>query len=65
MTPLAPGAASLIEADTVVLCTGNEVRDELYPGLVAAGAEVHRIGDCLAPRKLDDAIWGGAAGRSL
>lgn len=60
--------ASSREADTVVLCTGNEVRDELDRELRAAAAvpEPIRIGDCLAPRRLDDAIWDGfEAGRAL
>ncbi|MEZ5100981.1 MAG: FAD-dependent oxidoreductase [Thermoleophilia bacterium] len=56
------------EADAVVLCTGNRVRDELYRELRLAAPSVEpvRIGDCLAPRKLDDAIWDGfEAGRAL
>ena len=49
-----------------VLCTGNLVRDELYRELRDTGVELHRIGDCLAPRKLDNAIWDGYhLGRSL
>ena len=60
------GAQRTLPADTVVLCTGNRVRDELYAPLAAAGAEVHRAGDCLAPRRLDEAIWEGFhLGRSL
>ena len=47
--------------DTVVLATGNIVNDDLYHELVASGwrGQVVRIGDCLAPRLLDDAIWEG------
>jgi len=51
----------LLDADTVVLCTGNRVRDELYAELRAGGAaaELRRVGDCLAPRRLDQAIRDG------
>ncbi|MDX2358963.1 FAD-dependent oxidoreductase [Dietzia sp. PP-33] len=48
--------------DAVVLATGNHADTFLYDGLRAAGADlpVIRIGDCLAPRRLDQAIWDGA-----
>ncbi len=61
-------APSFYEADTVVLCTGNLVRDGVFRELAGATAapELHRVGDCLAPRKLDDAIWDGfQVGRAL
>ncbi|HEY9410435.1 MAG TPA: FAD-dependent oxidoreductase [Jiangellaceae bacterium] len=44
--------------DTVVLATGAEVVDDLYRQL-DGDARVVRIGDCLAPRRLDHAIWDG------
>jgi NADPH-dependent 2,4-dienoyl-CoA reductase/sulfur reductase-like enzyme len=60
------GAESFYPAETVVLCTGNIARDELYGELKDSGVELHRVGDCLAPRKLDNAIWDGFhAGRAL
>jgi NADPH-dependent 2,4-dienoyl-CoA reductase/sulfur reductase-like enzyme len=62
------GKPSGLRADTVVLCTGNLVRDEVHRELrVSSPAlEVVRVGDCLAPRRLDDAIWDGFhAGRAL
>lgn len=60
------GVPVVFPADTVVLCTGNSVRDELYRSLAPTGIELHRVGDCLAPRKLDDAMWDGFhAGRAL
>lgn len=48
-------------ADTVVMATGNTVVDDLYHLLRATRPHIdlHRVGDCLAPRKLDDAIWDG------
>jgi mycofactocin system FadH/OYE family oxidoreductase 2 len=60
------GAPETIEGvDTVVLATGAKANDELYLALKGE-ANVHRIGDCLAPRKLDHAIYEGElAGREL
>jgi dimethylamine/trimethylamine dehydrogenase len=49
-----------LEADAVVLVTQRVSHERLYLELTAAGAErVHRIGDCVAPRLLADAIWDG------
>jgi mycofactocin system FadH/OYE family oxidoreductase 2 len=45
--------------DTVVLATGPTANDELYVALKDAIPNVHRIGDCVAPRKLDHAIYEG------
>ena len=61
------GAQSLIEdVDTVVLATGPKANDRLYFELKGRVANLHRIGDCLAPRKLDHAIYEGElAGREL
>jgi mycofactocin system FadH/OYE family oxidoreductase 2 len=61
------GAPEAIEGvDTVVLATGAKADDELYLALKDEAANVHRIGDCLAPRKLDHAIYEGElAGREL
>jgi hypothetical protein len=61
------GAASAIEGvDTVVLATGPKANDRLYFELKERVANLHRIGDCLAPRKLDHAIYEGElAGREL
>jgi len=48
------------------LATGAKADDELYLALKDAHPNVHRIGDCLAPRKLDHAIYEGElAGREL
>ena len=61
------GAADAVEGvDTVVLVAGQKVNDELYFALKGSVANLHRIGDCLAPRKLDHAIYEGElAGREL
>jgi pyruvate/2-oxoglutarate dehydrogenase complex dihydrolipoamide dehydrogenase (E3) component len=61
------GAPETIEGvDTVVLAAGAKANDELYLALKSELANVHRIGDCLAPRKLDHAIYEGElAGREL
>jgi len=55
------GRAEMVAAHTVVLATGNRVRDSLYHEAVRGlpGVEAIRIGDCLAPRRLDQAIWDG------
>jgi len=61
------GAQSSIEGvDTVVLATGPKANDELYFALKGNVANLYRIGDCVAPRKLDHAIYEGElAGREL
>ena len=61
------GAADSIEGvDTVVLATGQKANDELYFALKGTVENLHRIGDCVAPRKLDHAIYEGElAGREL
>jgi hypothetical protein len=45
--------------DTVVLCAGNTAKDELYFALKGQVAEIHRAGDCVAPRLTDMAIKEG------
>jgi NADPH-dependent 2,4-dienoyl-CoA reductase/sulfur reductase-like enzyme len=57
---------TLAEVDTVVLATGQKANDDLYWSLKGEIENLHRIGDCLAPRKLDHAIYeGNLAGREL
>jgi hypothetical protein len=54
------GAESVLDGvDTVVLATGATANDGLYFALKGALDNLHRIGDCLAPRKLDHAIYEG------
>ena len=45
--------------DTVVLATGPKANDDLYFALKGEVENLHRIGDCVAPRKLDHAIYEG------
>lgn len=45
--------------DTVVFAHGGEADYRLYRALEDAGHDVVRIGDCFAPRSLDEAIWEG------
>ena len=62
------GADTRIEdVDTVVLATAALPDEALYLSLKAAGVPaLHRAGDCVAPRKLDHAIYEGyVAGREL
>ncbi len=45
--------------DTVVLASGNDANDGLYFELKDKVDEIHRVGDCVAPRKTDMAIIDG------
>jgi mycofactocin system FadH/OYE family oxidoreductase 2 len=45
--------------DTVVYAMGNRVEDALYKALKGKFKELHRVGDCVAPRKIDMAILEG------
>ena len=52
--------------DSIVLAMGQEVDDDLYFALKGKVKELHRIGDCVAPRKVDMAIWEGhEVGRTI
>src|SRR5512138_776469 len=45
--------------DTLVLAMGQRVDDGLYMSLKGKVKELYRIGDSVAPRKVDMAIWEG------
>ncbi len=45
--------------DSLVLAMGQRVDDDLYMNLKGKVGELYRIGDCVAPRKVDMAIWEG------
>jgi len=45
--------------DSVVYAMGNRVEDGLYKALKGKVKELYRIGDCVAPRKIDMAILEG------
>ncbi|MDO8490918.1 MAG: FAD-dependent oxidoreductase, partial [Dehalococcoidia bacterium] len=50
------GKTQLIEADTVVIAAGARPRSGLYDALKDKVAEVYRIGDCVKPRDIMEAI---------
>lgn len=52
--------------DTIVAVAGHASRDQLYFSLKNKVKELYRVGDCLAPRKTDMAIFEGhCLGRAL
>jgi 2,4-dienoyl-CoA reductase-like NADH-dependent reductase (Old Yellow Enzyme family) len=60
------GEPRTVAADSVVLWMERRSDDTLYEALEAAGVAADRIGDCVAPRDVDDAIYEGYQyGRAL
>jgi len=55
-----PGGEDTIPADTVVVCLGSVVNDDLPEKLKGAVAQVIVIGDARKPRKVTDAVLEGA-----
>jgi NADPH-dependent 2,4-dienoyl-CoA reductase/sulfur reductase-like enzyme len=53
------GEATDVAIDTVVLSMMRESEDGLYHQLRERGLAVRRIGDCVAPREVDDAVLEG------
>jgi 2,4-dienoyl-CoA reductase (NADPH2) len=54
------------KADTVVLAIHRKADDSLYDALDGSGFELHRAGDCVAPRRAHAAIIEGeTAGRAV
>jgi 2,4-dienoyl-CoA reductase-like NADH-dependent reductase (Old Yellow Enzyme family)/threonine dehydrogenase-like Zn-dependent dehydrogenase len=51
--------ARTIPADTVVVNLLRKPNDELYRALRDEGLPVRRIGDCVAPRRVDEAVYEG------
>jgi 2,4-dienoyl-CoA reductase-like NADH-dependent reductase (Old Yellow Enzyme family)/thioredoxin reductase len=49
----------LEDVDTLLLCTGHRPRHELVDSLSDYAGEVHFIGDCLAPRTAEEAVFEG------
>lgn len=45
--------------DSLVLAMGQRADDSIYMALKGKVKELYRIGDCVAPRKVDMAIWEG------
>ncbi len=48
-----------IESDALVLATINVAETGLLDALAGSGLEVHGIGDCVAPRRANNAIFEG------
>jgi NADPH-dependent 2,4-dienoyl-CoA reductase/sulfur reductase-like enzyme len=55
------GEASDVDADTIVMNTHRVPEESLYRQLAEAGIQVRRIGDCVAPRQVDEAIYEAVA----
>lgn len=53
------GWQTFSDHDSIVLAMGNRVEDGLYQSLKGNVRELYRIGDCVAPRKIDMAIYEG------
>ncbi len=52
--------------DTVILACGRKANDSLYLSLKGCVNELYRVGDCVAPRKVDSAIReGNLIGRTV
>lgn len=52
-------AIEVAGVDTLVLCLGHVPVETLSDSLQAQGIEVHLIGDCLAPRTAEEAVYEG------
>ncbi|RJP21427.1 MAG: FAD-binding protein [Deltaproteobacteria bacterium] len=53
------GDSTLLEADAVVLSTARVANRKLLDELRGVSAELHEIGDCVNPRSVADAVYGG------
>ena len=54
------------DIDTVVYAIGATADNQLYKSLKGKAKELHAIGDCFAPRRIQNAIYdGGKIGREL
>ena len=56
ITPIWGGEQRRIPADTIVLSMMRRPDDALYAALKAHGIQAARLGDCLAPREVDDVL---------
>ncbi len=66
LTGVAGGVERRVEVDTIVAVTGRRPVDDLYFALKGKVPELHRVGDCLAPRYTDQAIHEGhSVGRAV
>jgi 2-enoate reductase len=53
------GNTAFLEADAVVLSTGRVANRKLLDELRGIVADLHEIGDCVKPRGVADAVYGG------
>jgi pyruvate/2-oxoglutarate dehydrogenase complex dihydrolipoamide dehydrogenase (E3) component len=55
------------DVDSVVLCYGGVPDNSLYRSLKGRwGKELHQVGDCVSPRRIQEAVYDGArVGRML
>jgi NADH dehydrogenase FAD-containing subunit len=51
------GAEQELAVDTVVLSNATAANDALATALASHRAELHRIGDCVAPRTFEEAFY--------
>jgi len=61
LTDVWSGRQRITPAGTVVINAVRSSDHMLIDGLTDRGVFAHRIGDCLAPREVDDAIYDGMA----
>jgi len=66
VTERSDGSKRTIEADSVVVCTKGRAERGLWRALKGKVKALHAIGDCWAPRQLEQAIFEGArVGREI
>ena len=62
----AKGKKSVLETPLTIFATGNASENTLYEQLKPSGVRLHRIGDCVEPRSIKEALYEGAIlGRSI
>ena len=54
-----PRDEQVVEADTIVMATGRQSENSLYPLLLRRGISVEAIGDAVAPRGTYEAVYEG------
>jgi len=60
------GTEIFVGADRVVMSVGNRPDNRLYQQIAFSGYEIHRIGDCIEPRSIKQAIYEGTVvGRTV
>ncbi len=53
------GRASEVPCETLILCTGRLVQDDLFRALDGQVSRLVRVGDCLQPSSIADAVYSG------